>query len=42
VAAQNRWHGANLKRMLDLVSKRRPTLALFPEMWLTGYSVRDA
>lgn len=32
---------ANLKRMVDLVSKRRPTLALFPEMWLTGYSVRD-
>ena len=32
---------ANLKRMLDLVTKRRPTLALFPEMWLTGYSVRD-
>jgi predicted amidohydrolase len=32
---------ANLKRMLDLVAKRRPTLALFPEMWLTGYSVRD-
>jgi predicted amidohydrolase len=32
---------ANLKRMLDLVAKQRPTLALFPEMWLTGYSVRD-
>ncbi len=32
---------ANLKRMLDLVIKRRPTLALFPEMWLTGYSIRD-
>lgn len=32
---------ANLTRMLDLVAKRRPTLALFPEMWLTGYSVRD-
>jgi predicted amidohydrolase len=32
---------ANLKRMLDLVAKRRPSLALFPEMWLTGYSVRD-
>jgi predicted amidohydrolase len=32
---------ANLKRMLDLVAKRRPALALFPEMWLTGYSVRD-
>jgi predicted amidohydrolase len=31
----------NLKRMLDLVARRRPTLALFPEMWLTGYSVRD-
>jgi len=32
---------ANLKRMLDLVAKRKPDLALFPEMWLTGYSVRD-
>jgi predicted amidohydrolase len=32
---------ANLKRMIDLVAKKRPTLALFPEMWLTGYSVRD-
>lgn len=32
---------ANLKRMLDLVAAKRPTLALFPEMWLTGYSVRD-
>lgn len=32
---------ANLKRMLELVAKRKPDLALFPEMWLTGYSVRD-
>ena len=32
---------ANLKRMLDVVAKRKPDLALFPEMWLTGYSVRD-
>ncbi len=31
----------NLKRMLDLVADRKPDLALFPEMWLTGYSVRD-
>jgi predicted amidohydrolase len=27
--------------MLDLVSAERPDLAIFPEMWLTGYSVRD-
>ncbi len=32
---------ANLKRMVTLVAKEKPDLALFPEMWLTGYMVRD-
>lgn len=32
---------ANLKRMTSLIAKEKPDLALFPEMWLTGYMLRD-
>ncbi|HEX9710668.1 MAG TPA: carbon-nitrogen hydrolase family protein [Candidatus Thermoplasmatota archaeon] len=31
----------NLKAMTGLVAKEKPDLALFPEMWLTGYTLRD-